>query len=140
MSYVDQLFDVRNLVAIATGGTGVLGGAMALGLAQAGARVAILGRRSDVARNTADDIIAEGGEALATPADVLEVDELRRVRDTILDEWGRIDVLVNAAGGNLPEATLTPDTTIFDLPKHGCANFMPTYDEVMAFVEARGGL
>jgi len=116
-NYLADLFGLHGQVAIVTGGTGVLGGAMAHGLARAGARVAVLGRRSDRAGDVAAEIAAAGSEALATPADVLRKDELHAVRDTILDRWGRIDILVNAAGGNVPAATLSTDTTIFDLPE-----------------------
>jgi len=114
---VDKLFSLEGQVAIVTGGTGVLGGAMARGLAGAGARVGILGRRGEVAEKIAAEIEANGGSALALPADVLRKDELEAARDAVLARWGRIDILVNAAGGNIPGATLTPDTTIFDLPE-----------------------
>ena len=110
-----QLFDVRDKVIIVTGGTGVLGGAMARGLAAAGARVGILGRRVQRAQEVAQAIVQEGGQALATPADVLVQEQLEQVRDAVLARWGRIDGLVNAAGGNLPGATLSPDRTVFDL-------------------------
>jgi len=114
---VDKLFSLDGQVAIVTGGTGVLGGAMARGLAGAGARVGILGRRGEVAEKLAVEIEANGGVALALPADVLRKDELEAARDAVLARWGRIDILVNAAGGNIPGATLAPDTTIFDLPE-----------------------
>ncbi|CAA9280265.1 MAG: D-mannonate oxidoreductase, partial [uncultured Chloroflexia bacterium] len=111
------LFSLEGQVAIVTGGTGVLGGAMALGLARAGARVGILGRREEVAQAVADEIIASGGEAMALPADVLVKAELEGARDAIIDRWGSIDILVNAAGGNVARATLAPDQTIFELPE-----------------------
>jgi NAD(P)-dependent dehydrogenase (short-subunit alcohol dehydrogenase family) len=115
--YLQQLFGLDSQVAVVTGGTGVLGSAMAQGLASAGARVAILGRRREQAEAVAARIAAAGGEALATPADVLDKGALEAARDTVLGRWGRIDILVNAAGGNLPAATLSPDRTIFDLPE-----------------------
>lgn len=114
---VDKLFSLNGQVAIVTGGTGVLGGAMARGLAGAGARVGILGRRGEVAEKIAAEIAATGGAALALPADVLRKAELESARDAVLAHWGRIDILVNAAGGNIPGATLTPGSTIFDLPE-----------------------
>nr|PZN49919.1 MAG: D-mannonate oxidoreductase [Chloroflexota bacterium] len=109
------MFSLEGKVAIVTGGTGVLGGAMARGLARAGARVAILGRREKNTQVVAQEIEAAGGTALATPADVLERADLERVRDRLLETWGRIDILVNAAGGTTPEATVPPDKTIFDM-------------------------
>jgi len=110
------LFGLDGQVAIVTGGTGVLGGAMAIGLARAGARVAILGRRGEQAETVAAGIRAAGGEAMAVPADVLKTDELTEARDAVLRHWGRVDILVNAAGGNTPAATLSGETTVFDLP------------------------
>lgn len=112
-----SLFDLSGKTAIVTGGTGVLGGVIARGLAEAGARVGILGRREEKAEEVARGIREAGGEALALPADVLERPDLERVRDRVLDTWGRIDVLVNAAGGNMPGATVPPDQNVFALDK-----------------------
>ncbi len=112
---INELFSLQGKVAIVTGGTGVLGGAMARGLAAAGARVGVLGRRQEKATQVVETIQAEGGMALPLPADVLDKTQLEVARQTILDEWGRIDVLINAAGGNLPEATVFGDVTFFDL-------------------------
>ena len=103
-------------MALVTGGTGVLGGAMALGLAQAGAKVAVLGRRREKAEEMVRQIEAAGGQALAAPGDVMAKDELYRARDQVLAHWGAIDILVNAAGGTTPEATVPIDKTIFDMP------------------------
>ncbi len=111
------LFSLEGQVAVVTGATGVLGGAMARGLALAGARVGIMGRRADVAQAVADDIIARGGEAMALPANVLQKAELEAAREAILERWGSVDILVNAAGGNVARATLTPDQSIFELPE-----------------------
>src|SRR6476661_5478149 len=104
---VPELFSLAGQVAIVTGGTGVLGGVMARGLARAGAKVGVLGRRRD------------HGEALALPADVLDRKQLEAARETVLEQWGRLDVLVNAAGGNMPAATLAPGRSFFDLPVEG---------------------
>lgn len=117
--FLSRLFSLEGQVAIVTGGSGALGGAMASGLAEAGARVAILGRRQEQAEAAAAALRDAGGQALALPADVLEVAQLEAARDRVLAEWGRVDILVNAAGGNLPDATLTEQQTFFDLPPHG---------------------
>jgi NAD(P)-dependent dehydrogenase (short-subunit alcohol dehydrogenase family) len=112
-----QLFDLSGRVAVVTGATGVLGGAMACGLAGAGARVAVLGRRRERAEEVVREISDSGGEAMAVPADVLDGEQLEAARDAVLGRWGRLDILVNAAGGNVPEATVNDDETIFDLPR-----------------------
>ena len=119
MEYLDSLFSLKDQVAVVTGGTGVLGGAMARGLARAGARVAVLGRRREQAEATAAAINAAGGEALALPADVLARSQLEAACATLLTTWGRVDILVNAAGGNLPAATLPPGQSFFNLPVEG---------------------
>ena len=118
---VVELFSLQDQVAIVTGGTGVLGGAMAQGLARAGAKVGILGRRKERAEAVAAEIEAVGGQAMALPADVLDQHQLEAARDAILERWGQIDILVNAAGGNVPAATLSEDKTFFDLPKEAFA-------------------
>ena len=114
---LDQLFGLDGRVAIVTGGTGTLGGAMVQGLAGAGARVGVLGRRGERAEEVAAAVRAAGGQALALPADVLDRASLEHARDTVLKEWGGIDILVNAAGGNVPAATLPDDKHVFDLPQ-----------------------
>jgi len=118
---LDELFGLTGKVAVVTGATGTLGGAMAKGLAAAGARVGIIGRRAEVAEALVVEIRAAGGEAMALPADVLDKDALIAVRTQVLDQWGGVDILVNAAGGNVPAATLGPDRTIFDLPREAFA-------------------
>ena len=114
-----ELFGLEGQVAVVTGGTGVLGRAMARGLARAGAKVGVLGRRRERAEAAAQTIEAEGGEALALPADVLDRGQLEAAREVVLERWGRLDVLVNAAGGNMPSATLEPEQSFFDLPVEG---------------------
>ncbi|GAC1558659.1 MAG: SDR family oxidoreductase [Herpetosiphon sp.] len=116
-----DLFSLAGQVAIVTGGTGILGSAMARGLAQAGARVGILGRRQDRAEMVAQSIVSAGGEAVALPADVLDRATLEAVCTMVTDRWGRIDILVNCAGGNVPAATLGVDRTFFDLPRDAFA-------------------
>ena len=113
--YLQTMFSLQGQVAIVTGATGVLGGAMAHGLAQAGALVGILGRRRERAEEVADAIRAAGGDAIALPADVLNKAELMAARDALIQRWGRIDILVNAAGGNVAAATVAADGSFFDL-------------------------
>ena len=113
----DRLFELSGRVAVVTGATGVLGGAMARGLARAGARVGVLGRRKERAEEVAAEVKSRGGEALALPADVLKREQLEAARDAVLERWGQVDVLVNAAGGNVPAATVGEDGTFFRLPE-----------------------
>jgi len=112
-----NLFSLQGRVAIVTGGTGVLGGAIAHGLAAAGAKVGILGRRVERAAEVVEAIQANGGEAMPVPADALDEAALRTARDQVLQQWGRIDILVNAAGGNSPDATVFGDVTFFNLKR-----------------------
>ncbi|HEY4025494.1 MAG TPA: SDR family oxidoreductase [Candidatus Dormibacteraeota bacterium] len=114
--YLGSIFRLDGRVAVVTGATGVLGGAIARGLAAAGARVAVLGRRAERAEEVAEHIRAAGGEAVATPADVLDAGTLERVREDLLAQFGRIDALVNAAGGNLPAAVVPDGGTFFEVP------------------------
>lgn len=114
---VSELFSLDGRVAVVTGATGVLGGAMARGLARAGAKVAILGRREQRAREVAFGIEKEEGEAIPLPADVLDGSSLERAREEVLREWGRVDILVNAAGGNAPEAITSPRKSFFELER-----------------------
>ena len=116
MSAWDQ-FSLDGKVAVITGATGVLGGAMARGLASAGARVAILGRRQAKAREVAAEITAAGHQAMPLPADVLDEDSLQTAKRKLIDEWGSVDVLINAAGGNRPDATVFGDLTFFNVPR-----------------------
>jgi NAD(P)-dependent dehydrogenase (short-subunit alcohol dehydrogenase family) len=114
---LNNLFSLQGKVAAVTGGTGVLGGAMARGLALAGARIGILGRRAEQAERAVAAITALGGEAIHLAADVLDRGQLEAARDAALARWGRIDILVNAAGGNVAAATVVGEQTFFDLPR-----------------------
>jgi NAD(P)-dependent dehydrogenase (short-subunit alcohol dehydrogenase family) len=97
-------------VAVVTGASGVLGGAIVDGLAAAGVRVGLLARRRDRL-----EALAAKHDGLVLEADVLDKAQLERARATLLDRWGRIDVLVNAAGGNVAAATVG-ERSFFDLP------------------------
>lgn len=114
--FLNDLFGLTSKVAIVTGGTGVLGGAMARGLAKAGAKVVIVGRRREKAEAVAAELESIGAEAIGIPADVLSKEDLVALRDAVAEKWGTIDILINAAGGTIPEATVQPNQTIFDMP------------------------
>lgn len=110
-------FDIEGKVVVVTGGSGVLGGAVCRGLGEAGARVAVMGRNERRVQETVDAITAAGGDALPLIADVLHRAEIEAARERVLTTWGRVDALLNFAGGNRPEATVTPEHPFFDLPE-----------------------
>jgi NAD(P)-dependent dehydrogenase (short-subunit alcohol dehydrogenase family) len=107
-----EQFSLEGRVAVVTGASGVLGGAIARGLAAAGARVGLLARRREPLDELAHRL---GDSAVVLEADVLETAQLERARASVVDRFGRIDILVNAAGGNVPAATVG-ERTFFELP------------------------
>ena len=112
----NNLFDLNQETAVVLGGTGVLGGAMAEALAGAGARVAVVGRSEERGRERVRRIEGAGGRALFQTADALDRASLTQARDAIVGQWGTVSVLVNAAGGNRPDATLPPGADFCKLP------------------------
>ncbi len=114
-AFIQELFSVQNKTAVITGGTGVLGTSMVNALAQAGANVVIIGRRKEAGQALADEIQKAGGKAISIQADVLQLEDLKSAKEKILSAFGTIDILINAAGGNMPGATIGVDKTFFDL-------------------------
>lgn len=110
-----NLFDIKDKVVVITGGTGILGRTIAAYLAEEGAKVVILGRKKEVGDSLVSQITASGGEAMFLTTDVLDKDRLEQNLSDILASYGRVDALLNAAGGNMPGATIGPEGTIFDL-------------------------
>lgn len=107
-------FSIEGQVAIVTGGGGVLGGSISQSLLEAGAKVVILGRNEErLMKKVAE--LEHLGDIVAYPCDVVDEERLHEVRQLILDQFGKIDILLNVAGGNIPGATLTEDQTIFDM-------------------------
>lgn len=111
----DPLFDLSDKVTVVTGASGVLCGAMAQELGERGAKVALLSRSKDKLEARADEIRAKGGEAQVFPCDVTDAEGMQAVAEQIVAKWGRVDILVNGAGGNHPDAT-TGNKAFFDLP------------------------
>ncbi len=111
-----NLFQLDGEVAVVTGGTGELGGLMAEALAAFGAKVALLGRNEERGRARALRIADAGGVAQFYSADVMSRENLEAVRDTVAAELGTPSILINAAGGNRPDATLPPGSNFCDLP------------------------
>ncbi len=114
--YLESLFGLSGKVAVVTGGGGVLCGAMSRALGSVGVKVAVLDLIPQAAQKVADDIVTAGGEAMAVPCDVLDKDSIRAAAQRIMDTWGRVDILINGAGGNRKQATTSPDLSFFDLP------------------------
>jgi len=111
-----KLFDVRDKVVAITGGGGVLCGSIAGALGQSGAKVVVLDLKEDAALRVADDIGVAGGEALAVKCDVLTKDGLEAAKEKVNAKFGKIDILINGAGGNKKEATTSPELSFFDMP------------------------
>ena len=109
------LFSLRGRVAVVVGASGVIGQAFASAVGSAGASVALIGRREQPLREVADALVKIGVDAAPFPADVLDVAALVDVRDAVASRWGSIDLLLNAAGGNVPEVTLADGGSPFDL-------------------------
>lgn len=110
-----NLFDIKDYVVVITGGTGVLGRCIAKYLAQNGAKVAILGRKEEVGNAIVNDIKKSGGDACFFKTDVMNQEVVEQNCKDILEKYGRIDTLLNAAGGNQPGAVIGPDQNFFDL-------------------------
>lgn len=121
---MDNKFSLKDKVIIVTGGTGIIGKSFIKGITEAGGTVGILGRNEKVANERADEVIKNGGKAIALIADVLDEKALEVARDKVLAAFGRIDGLVNAAGGNIPEAIIMKDDDIFDMSVDGMRKAM----------------
>lgn len=110
-----NLFCIKDKVVLITGGAGILGREIGKYLAGEGAKVVILDRDEKAGNELVEVIKSEGGEAAFFTTDVLNKEVLEQNRADVLAKYGRIDVLLNAAGGNMPGATIGPNQTIFDL-------------------------
>jgi NAD(P)-dependent dehydrogenase (short-subunit alcohol dehydrogenase family) len=119
MSYIESMFDIKGRVALITGGAGILGGEMAKGLRQAGAEIVLL----DIAKQRIDERIDrmfhKDPGVTGYECNVLDTKCLEDVREAILSKSKRIDILINAAGGNMPGSTIPDDKSIFDLTFEG---------------------
>lgn len=112
---MNGLFSIKDQVVVITGGTGVLGRCIAKYLAKEGAKVVIMGRKAEVGNEIVADIKANGGEAMFLVTDVMNVQKVEENLQDILKAYGRVDALLNAAGGNMPGATIAPTGNFFDL-------------------------
>ena len=112
---MNELFNVKGKVVVITGGAGILGKGIAAYLAKEGAKVVVLDRSEEAGKALVDSIKAEGNEAMFLYTDVMDKEVLEGNKVEIMKAYGRIDVLLNAAGGNMAGATIAPDKTFFDL-------------------------
>lgn len=112
---MNNIFNLKGKVALITGGAGVLGGQMGEVLAQSGVNVGIMGLTLAEADIVTNRIIADGGKAFSVVANVLDKESLEILRDEIIEKYGKLDILINAAGGNMPGATIAPDKAIYDM-------------------------
>lgn len=115
MTDIQTLFSLQGLTAVITGGSGALGGAMAQGLASAGAKVAIISLRAETGTRVVEAIRAEGGQAISIASSVNDDAALERAVEQVINTFGPVDILVNAAGGNNPLATTNNTRSFFDL-------------------------
>lgn len=146
--------NLKGRVAVVTGGGGVICGDFAKTLARQGCKVAVLDLNEEAAQKCADEIIAEGGQAIAVGCNVLELDSMQKARDVIAEKFGSCDILLNGAGGNNPKGTTTKDTlekidlvqkdenikTFFDLDPNGISfvfnlNFLGTLIPTQVFAK-----
>jgi NAD(P)-dependent dehydrogenase (short-subunit alcohol dehydrogenase family) len=112
---MNDLFSIAGKVAVITGAGGVLGGSIAKHFALQGVNVAALDIRQEQLDARVKELRALGGEAEGFVGSVLDVESLEKVANSVADRWGRVDILLNIAGGNLPGATLAPDQPVFDM-------------------------
>lgn len=112
---MNNLFNIRDYVVVITGGTGILGRCIAKYLALEGAKVIILGRKEEVGKKIVDDIVAAGGQCEFMKTDVMNQAAVEKNCNDILAKYGKVDTLLNAAGGNMPGATIGPEDNFFNL-------------------------
>lgn len=136
---MESLFSVRDKVIIITGATGILGKAMAKALATAGAQVGIMGRNESKTAALVDTFTTDGHAAFALTADVTDKEALAAAQLQVKEKFGRLDILINAAGGNKPGATIGPDKSILDLDSEAIRevvelNYLGTVLPTMVFL------
>lgn len=115
MNYLNDLFNLRGKTALITGGGGVLAGTIGMGLAKAGVNVVMADIRLENAELASQKIIGEGGSSFALKCNVLDNNSLEESCNSVVSKYGKIDILLNAAGGNVPGATIDPKNSVFDL-------------------------
>lgn len=112
---MSSLFKIEGKVIVITGGAGVLGGSLATYFAKNMAEVVILSRNEENIKQKVEELKQLNESVIGLPCDVLDQSKLEEVKSEVLNKWGKIDVLINAAGGNMPGATINENETVFDL-------------------------
>lgn len=112
---MNENFSIAGKVAVITGGSGVLGSNIAEGFLRAGAKVIIIGAHQERVDAAVERLKTAGSEIKGVTCNVLSIESLEAVKEKVLAQWGRVDILVNAAGGNIPGGTLTAEQNIFDM-------------------------
>ncbi len=115
-SFLQQWFGMEGRVAAVTGGGGVLCAELSRALGKLGVKVAVLDLSVAAAQRVVDEIVAEGGEAMAVACNVLDKASIEAAAAQVLDAYGRVDILINGAGGNKAQATTSAELPFFDLP------------------------
>lgn len=138
MPNYQALFDIQGQTAVITGGSGGLGSAIAYALAEVGARVAVISLHAASSAKVVEAIRANGGEAIGIACDVMNRAALEQACEEILRSFNSIDILINAAGGNSPQATTSANTSFFDLDVHAInsvlgLNFTGTFQSCQVF-------
>jgi NAD(P)-dependent dehydrogenase (short-subunit alcohol dehydrogenase family) len=116
---MNNIFSIEGKVAVITGASGVLGGSLARSFVEAGAKVIALGRSQETLDGKVKELMDLGGEALAVEANVMDIRSLEKAAEKIREHYGKIDILLNIAGGNIPAATLSPEQSFFDMNMEG---------------------
>jgi NAD(P)-dependent dehydrogenase (short-subunit alcohol dehydrogenase family) len=109
-----KIFSLEEKVVVITGGAGILGSAIGTGLANFGAKIALCDIKN--AETRAEEISKNGAIVKGYYMDALDVESIRKTSEIILNDFGKVDVLINAAGGNMPQATTSAEMSFFDLP------------------------
>ncbi len=138
MMDIQTLFNVQGLTAVITGGSGQLGRTMAEGLAEAGVKVAILSLNTGTSAMVAGAIRTDGGQAIGIACDVMDRAALEGALEQVTSTFGPVDILINAAGGNHPQATTSAERTFFDLDLQAVdhvfgLNFIGTFQSCQVF-------
>jgi len=144
--------NLKDKVAVITGGGGILCSTIAKGLAKEGVKTALLDISEEKAKAVKDEIIGKGGDALAIKCDVLKKEQVEKAKEIVINKYGRCDILINGAGGNHPKGTTTKEifeltdlgkedlTTFFDLEQTGFEfvfnlNFLSAFIVSQVFLE-----